>query len=290
MAPVSRMLARGEEWCVTDYLCRAGPGDRPFEERHEQVTIAAVIAGRFCYRSESGRALLYPGAFLLGNAGSCFECGHEHSTGDRCIAFHVAPDFFAEIAAAVTGSARFRFAAAMLPALRALTLPAAEVEVLAQGGVEAVEEAAVRLVESVLAVMAGGGGSGAAPGPHEARRIAAALRRIEDEAEEPLALADLAAVAAMSKYHFLRCFRRIAGVTPYELLLTTRLRRAAVRLRNTELPVSTIAFEAGFGDLSTFNARFRALFGAAPRAWRAGRLSPAGAASPGARRAAAGSA
>ena len=270
--PLARMLVRGEEWCVGDYVCHAGPQDRPFEERHETVTIAAVLAGRFCYRSDSGRALLYPGAFLLGNAGSCFECGHEHGTGDRCIAFHFAPDFFAEIAAAATGSSRFRFAAAMLPATRALTRPAAEIEALAQGPAAA-EDAAVRLAESVLAATAGGAASAAAPSPREARRIAAALRRIEEHAEEPLALADLAAAAGMSKYHFLRCFRRIAGVTPYELLLATRLRRAALRLGATHLPVTTIAFEAGFGDLSTFNARFRRLFGVPPGAWRARRLS-----------------
>ncbi len=131
------------------------------------------------------------------------------------------------------------------------------------------EETAIRLAESVLAAMGGTGGAAGAPSPRDQRRISAALRHIEEHAEEPLGLAELAAAAAMSKYHFLRSFRRIVGVTPYELLLATRMRRAAVRLRTTTLPVSTIAFDAGFGDLSTFNRRFRTLFGASPRAWRA---------------------
>lgn len=72
----------------------------------------------------------------------------------------------------------------------------------------------------------------------------------------------------MSKYHFLRTFRRVVGVTPYKFLLGIRLRRAAIRLRTTPAPVSTVAFEVGFGDLSTFNARFRDVFGASPRAYR----------------------
>ncbi|MGO8914396.1 MAG: AraC family ligand binding domain-containing protein [Stellaceae bacterium] len=127
--PVARVLAGGEDWRISEQVCRAGPQDRPFEERHEEVTIAAVVAGSFRYRCSTGEALLYPGALLLGNAGTCFECGHDHSTGDRCIAFHFAPETFAEIAAAVTGAHRFRFAAAMLPASRALTAPLGRVDI-----------------------------------------------------------------------------------------------------------------------------------------------------------------
>ena len=41
-APAVRSLSRGREWSVSEYLCTAGPGDRPFEERHDAVSIAAV--------------------------------------------------------------------------------------------------------------------------------------------------------------------------------------------------------------------------------------------------------
>jgi AraC-like DNA-binding protein len=36
----------------------------------------------------------------------------------------------------------------------------------------------------------------------------------------------------------------------------------------TSEPVAAIAFEVGFGDLSTFNARFRTVFGASPQRFR----------------------
>jgi hypothetical protein len=74
--------------------------------------------------------------------------------------------------------------------------------------------------------------------------------------------------AAMSPYHFLRTFNVISGVTPYQFVLTQRLRRAAVRLRRTTDPISAIAYEAGFNDLSTFNRRFRRIMGMTPGAWR----------------------
>ena len=73
----------------------------------------------------------------------------------------------------------------------------------------------------------------------------------------------------MSPYHFLRVFRAVAGVTPHQYVMRTRLRRAAVALATNEEPIADIAFAHGFGDLSTFVTTFRRVFGAAPRAYRA---------------------
>ena len=89
------------------------------------------------------------------------------------------------------------------------------------------------------------------------QRIAQVLRHIEDHAAEQLNLDGLAKIAAMSKYHFLRTFQRIVGMPPYQFLLFVRMRRAAIRLVISSETVTTIAFEAGFGDLSSFNKRFR---------------------------------
>lgn len=82
-ALVARPLRQGQGWSVGEYLCTAGPDDRPFEERREEFSIAAVIEGTFTYRADTGTAVMHPGAFLFGNSGTCYECGHDHSTGDR---------------------------------------------------------------------------------------------------------------------------------------------------------------------------------------------------------------
>jgi AraC family transcriptional regulator len=267
--PEGRDLGCGNGWRVSEVICHAGPQDRPFEELHNNVSIAAVVAGSFNYRCPEGRALLSPGALLLGNAGSCFECGHEHSTGDRCVAFHYDPDYFAEIAASTAGSSRFRFKAAMLPALRALAHPVASAEAATRGPA-AVDELAISLAEHVLGIASGSHPTALAPSSRDQKRISLALRQIEDHCDEALDLDTLASVACMSKYHFLRCFRRIVGVTPHQFLLSARLRRAAVTLRTSDQSVSTIAFDCGFGDLSTFNAQFRQAFGATPGAFRRG--------------------
>lgn len=272
-ALTARRIAGGAGWEVSDVVCRAGPQDRPFEERHGRMSIAAVVEGSFLYRAPAGRALLYPGAVLLGNAGSCFECGHEHGTGDRCIAFHFSTELFEEIAVAVTGSSRFRFPASMLPADPRLAAPLVDAATAMRGGSQAErEEATLRLAETVLAFLSDGPLSAPAPSSRDERRISDALRHIEAHAEQPIELDELATVAHMSKYHFLRTFRRVAGVTPYQYLLDLRLRRAAVRLRTGGDSVSAVAFDAGFGDLSTFNFRFRQVFGTSPSAFRRARL------------------
>ncbi|MBK1867390.1 helix-turn-helix transcriptional regulator [Aestuariivirga sp. YIM B02566] len=267
--PPARLLAKGDGWRVSDVVCAQGPQDRTFEEQHRDVTIAAVLHGSFFYRGETGRSLMYPGALLLGNAGTCFECGHDHGTGDRCLSFHFSRPFFEEIATAAAGSPRFRFATNMLPALRQLAGPLVMVEA---GALAAdpiyLEELAIGFAEAVLAVLSDGSRAMGNLPARDRRRVSDVVRYIEDHADQPLGLSDLAGLACMSRYHFLRTFRQALGITPYQLLLNIRMRRAAVALATTPAEIAAIAFASGFGDLSTFNARFRTVTGMSPQAFR----------------------
>lgn len=272
MAMTWQTLASGPGWRVADIGCDAGPHDRPFEERHEAVCIAAVTEGSFQYRSAHGRALLVPGALLLGNHGQCFQCGHDHAAGDRSLCFHFDPDYLEDIVAAVPGARSTSFQIPRLPPLPGLMpLLAAAEAARDRADAGAFEELALRLAGAVAAELAGRGRPVRRPTARDERRVTRALRRIESAADEPLALAALARDAAISPYHFLRTFAAVVGMTPHQYLLRTRLHRAAVRLRRTRDPIAAIAFDAGFNDLSTFNHRFRRLMGATPTAYRAAR-------------------
>ena len=268
-----RTLATGDGWSVREVVCNAGPSDRPFEERHEGFSVSAVIEGSFTYRSDAGRGLLYPGALLLGNSGSCFECGHAHGVGDRCISLNVRDDLFGEIAAAAASTSRFRFSAPSLPpSPKALPVVALMEALSLRAPALRREELVLGLIERVVAAMADQNRFAAAPAAREARRVVEAIRLVESDAARPVRLQDLAASAGMSKYHFLRVFRRLTGMTPYQYLLSARMRRAALELASSRRPVLAIALDSGFGDLSTFNHRFRAAFGATPTQYRASQL------------------
>jgi AraC-like DNA-binding protein len=268
-----RRLAAGDGWSVHEVVCRAGPSDRPFEERHEGFSVSAVVDGSFTYRSDAGHGLLYPGSLLLGNNGWCFECGHAHGTGDRCISLNVREDLFGEIAAAVASTSRFRFAAPSLPPSRKALPIVARMETLSSTAPSLLcEELALGVIERVIAAMAGERRFPAAPAGREAKRVVDVIRFVETDAVRPLQLRDLAAIAGMSKYHFLRLFRRLTGVTPHQYLISARLRRAALALASSRRPVIAVALDAGFGDLSTFNKTFRAAFGLTPTQYRASRV------------------
>jgi AraC-like DNA-binding protein len=270
MAINARILASGKGWNVRDVVCDHGPRDRAFTEEHAETAIAAVTQGSFQYRTQTGSALLVPGALLLGNAGSCFECGHEHAQGDRCLAFHFTPAFFESIAAGVPGVREARFSRASMPPASELIGLLAEAEVARnERDGAALEELATRLAGAVLTVAADGVAPARTPSMRDERRITVAVRRIEAQADEELGLNALAREAAMSPYHFLRTFRQVTGMTPHQYVLHMRLHHAAQRLRASAGPVSMIAFEAGFNDLATFNRRFRRLIGVTPSAFRA---------------------
>lgn len=264
-----RLLASGPGWSVSDFVCGAGPHDPSFQERHETACIAAVTEGSFQYRSTHGAAVLVPGAVLLGNPGYCFECGHEHATGDRCLAFNFTPDCLEAIVAAVPGARRTVFSVPRLPPLPLLTPLLADAEAARDAGdSEELEELSLGLAGAAIAILAETDRRAPPLSRRDQRRLTDALRRIEAEACEPLALADLASEASMSRYHFLRSFGRMVGLTPHQYVLRTRLHRAAVRLRRSTESISAIAFEVGFNDLSTFNRRFRRVMGLSPSAYR----------------------
>ena len=270
--PSVRRIAGGETWSVSEIVCRAGPGDRPFEERHEGFSVSAVLEGSFTYRADRGLSLLYPGALLLGTHRACYACGHEHGRGDRCVSFNVREDAFEDIASIRSMRShrgRRGFGQPMLPASMRLAPLFAAIESLKDGVAPLrAEELTVALIEAVVAWLGDGAPAPRAPAGWEIRRIVEALRRIEEQADEPIDLAGLAATAGLGKYHFLRVFRRYVGVTPYQYVLRVRMGRAARQLANSDDPILKIALDSGFGDLSTFNARFRATFGKTPSQFR----------------------
>lgn len=263
----ARTLASGPDWEVSDVICTAGAADRPFEEEHRSFCVAVVTSGTFRYRARQGMAMLAPGALLLGNPGTCYECGHEHGAGDRCLSFHFGSAYMEQIVAGVPGVKTLAFETPRLPPLPALAPLLAEAEAARElADIDAFEELGLRIAGA--AVASGATPAGRSPSRRDQKRAAEAVRRIELDAERPVSLAELAGETATSPYHFLRTFRHVAGMTPYQFLLKTRLHRAAVRLRMSDEAISTIAFEAGFNDLSTFNRRFRRVMGETPGVYR----------------------
>jgi AraC-like DNA-binding protein len=269
---LARRAAAGDGWQVQDVICRSGPQDGSFEEQHATVTVAMVMGGTFQYRSSVGPALLTPGALMLGAPGVCFECGHEHGTGDRCLAFHYRPDLWETLVAAIAGVKRAELAQPQLPPLETLAPLFAEAETARdEHDAPALEELAFRIAGTVAGTLADAPRRARTPSNRDIKRVTGIVRRIESAPEDEHQLTLLARDAAMSPYHFLRTFRQVVGMAPHQYVLRTRLHRAALRLRRSSDEIAAIAFGAGFNDLSTFNRRFKKVMGASPSVYRASR-------------------
>jgi AraC family transcriptional regulator len=232
------------------------------------VSVAVVLAGSFTYGNAQGRSLLTPGSLLLGSAGGCFTCGHEHGAGDRCLAFYFEPAFFEDVAAAA-GARRMGFSRNSLPALRTLAPLVARATIAAHGSAPGLtfEELALELAGAALRETR----EHSLPriSKRDERRVAAVTRFMEERFAERCALGDLARLAGLSPFHFLRVFRATTGLTPHQHLLRTRLRAAASGLAATDVSVTDLALSVGFADLSNFTRSFRAEYRLSPLQYRA---------------------
>ncbi|HEY2697454.1 MAG TPA: AraC family transcriptional regulator [Pseudonocardiaceae bacterium] len=115
---------------------------------------------------------------------------------------------------------------------------------------------------------------GSIPAPRplsgEDMRVRRAISFINDNHHLPLALNDIAAVANLSPFHFLRVFKLATGQTPHRFLNTVRVNRARRYLERGDLSVTEIAHLCGFTTPSRLATAFRQETGVSPSAYRNG--------------------
>jgi AraC family transcriptional regulator len=109
--------------------------------------------------------------------------------------------------------------------------------------------------------------------PHVAGRMAVCKLRdvieyMHEHIGDTIQLADLAAVADLSPFHFARSFKSSIGVTPHRYLTEIRLERARLHLATTNRPITVIALSLGFDTHSHFCNVFRANVGESPSSFR----------------------
>ena len=268
-AAEGKTLISGDGWRVVDVLCTCGPADRPFEERYWSVAVSLVLSGSFAYRTSLGSVLMSPGSWLLGNVGGTYECSHEHGHGDRCLSFQFDPALFDHVARDA-GLSAARFGSNRIPPMRKVA-PLAARAISALDGNDSFEEVALEAAATALRIGSDSGHCEQAVAPRDRTRIVDVLHHLEHDASRVRRLEDLSKLAGLSRYHFLRVFKAVTGVTPHQWLIRTRLREAARRLARGEEAVTDIALDVGFDDLSNFIRSFHSEFGMSPGFYRTAR-------------------
>ena len=100
------------------------------------------------------------------------------------------------------------------------------------------------------------------------RRLRRVLDFIDARLGSDITVADLAEVACLSRFHFLRAFKGATGVTPHRYLSDRRLDHAKALLRQGDISLGDLAQACRFTSQANFSRAFRRAVGVSPGAYR----------------------
>jgi AraC family transcriptional regulator len=263
--PQTRTLIEGPV-SVVEYRCDAGPHDRAYWEAHHGWSVSFVQRGTFGCHCRGHVHELVPGSVLLGRPGDEYRCTHDHHDGgDECLAVHLSPEVVDALAP------RGAWQSGAVAPCAELMVSGARLQAVCSGDTDVgLDEAALAFAARYVALRHDDAAAYARARAEDRRRAVASALWIDAHAHEETDLHALARSCGLSPYHYLRVFAAALGVTPHQYLVRSRLRRAAHRLAEGDEPITGVAFDCGFADLSNFVRSFRRAAGVSPRAFRRG--------------------
>ena len=249
---------------VIDYRCEAKPEDAPFVEVHNSFSIAYLRKGAFGCRARGRSFELVAGSILIGYPGDEYICTHEHRGGDQCLSFHFSPALVEAV-----GCRPEIWRSVCVPPLPELMVLGELGQAAAEGSSEVgLDEVGMLLADRLVAICSGRQRRPAEARAYDRRRAVEAALWIDANAHQPIDLESTAEEFGLSPFHFLRLFAKVLGVTPHQYLIRSRLRRAARLLADDARPITEVALDVGFADLSNFVRTFHRAAAVSPRSFR----------------------
>jgi AraC-like DNA-binding protein len=249
---------------VTDYRCTIGGGEAPYVELHDGYSVSYVRHGSFGLRSRKRSFELVAGSILVGHPGDEFMCTHDHSVGDECLSFRVAPELVESL-----GNRADVWRVGAVPPLPELMVLGELAQASADGSTDiALDEVGIYLAQRFVEVVSGRAQRAPVAHARDRRRAVETALWLDDHSAQAVDLESAARQAGLSTFHFLRLFSNVLGVTPHQYVVRSRLRRAARLLADDARSITNIAYEVGFGDLSNFVRTFHRVAGISPREFR----------------------
>jgi AraC-like DNA-binding protein len=250
---------------VSDFRCTAAPGDTPFVECYASHSISYVRKGSFGCRCRGRFFELVAGSILVGYPGDEFVCTHDHVCGDECLSFFLTDELVDAI-----GDRPEAWRVGAAPPLPELMVLGELAQAAADGRSDiGLDEIGQLFAHRFVEVISGRTHQPEPAKTRDRRRAVETALWIDTHSHEEIDLDAAAAQAELSPFHFLRLFSAVLGVTPHQYLLRSRLRHAARLLADDERPVTDVAYDVGFGDLSNFVRTFHRAAGVSPRKFRA---------------------
>ena len=260
----STTLLQRPTMSVSDFRCSAVPGEKPFVEVHRCHSISFVRKGSFGYHCRGKSHDLVAGSLLIGSPGVEFVCTHDHVCGDECLSFFFEPELVETV-----GDRAEAWQVGATPPLAELMVLGELAQASADGRSDiGLDEVGHLIAQRLVEVVSGRSKQPAKATARDRRRAVEAALWIDANSHREIELEDTARQAEVSPFHFLRLFSSVLGVTPHQYLLRSRLRHAARQLADDDKPVTDVAYDVGFNDLSNFVRTFHRAAGVSPLKFR----------------------
>jgi AraC-like DNA-binding protein len=257
-------LLQRQSISVSDFRCTAVPGDTPFVEQYRCHSVSYVRKGSFGCESRGRFFELVAGSVLVGHPGDEYVCTHDHVCGDECLSFFLTPELVETI-----GDRTEVWRVGAAPPLPELMVLGELAQASADGRSDVgLDEVGAMFASRFVEVVSGRTHRYATANARDRRRAVETALWIDAHSHQEIDLEDAAGQADISPFHFLRLFSNVLGVTPHQYLVRSRLRHAARLLADEDRPVTDVAYEVGFGDLSNFVRTFHRAAGVSPRKFR----------------------
>ena len=243
-------------------LYRAHIVDHAFETHaHEGFGLGAIESGVERFRYRGGEHLAAADSLVLMNADELHTGRAETAQGWRYRMVYVEPD----VVEAITGDRGWHFAQAVAhDPLRARRVA----RLLAQLWCEREPLAFDSLLATLLGELRVHARIGRAPAAEGALRFAPVVEFMRAHVGERLTLEQLAALAGLSPFHFLRRFKAQFHATPQQMLMALRVLEAKRRLAAGESPAAAAA-AAGLADQAHLTRALARRYGVRPGVYRA---------------------
>ncbi|MCP1315315.1 AraC family transcriptional regulator [Halomonas sp. 707D7] len=237
---------------------------------HEEYAFGVTLGGRQDFFSGGQFHQSPPGTVIVFNPEEVHDGqpGGEHTLD--YLMLYVDPRQVAPLFAEVTGRASgagFRVSDTLIQdtRLKESILALARLVTLNTGSCIDQENALYRIVERTAQL--GGVVVDERRAPRPEILLLRAKAYIHAHLERDISLDEISQAAHLSKYHFLRLFRKHYGITPHQYVITCRINAARVALEKGDSPLE-VALRFGFADTSHFNRRFKRIYAVTPSQYR----------------------
>ncbi len=232
---------------------------------HETFCIGVIEEGAQRFYRSGGEHVAPKGDIILVNADDVHTGCSEMESGWAYRAIYPHPDLFRSLSRDLQSSAGtvpwFPDAVLHDPGLAAQLLMT--FNLLSQPGNALLKE--TLLLSSLTWLMLRHGKTRVAP-----RTLSAATQRVlrardlmDGSPETDVSLVELAEIAELSPWHFLRQFKAVVGMPPHAYLIQARLRKAKSMLHEGST-LAAVSMRCGFTDQSHFNRHFKKSLGVTP--------------------------